>query len=158
MARFPESRRSPTPEQVREMLAEATKPVVRLLEEHGYEIEGWERGPDEFGPATALVLANPRAERKVNLSLAWMEGQPVAEVMIIRTPRQSVQDDLFPSLLVEKTTPSFDTRSLLIDTGKPVQEEIRRVFRLYTELLRGPAAPILRGEAWETGHYTDWTL
>lgn len=158
MAGLPEMVGAPDPEQVQELLAVAADPVVRLLEAKGYQVEGWRAGPDEFGPSVSLVLANHQAEREVDLNLAWVEDQPVAEVMIIRTPRMSVSDDFFLSLFLREKIRNFNHLTLAIRPEKPVAEEIIRVFGVYAELLQGPAAAILTGEAWEEGHYTDWTL
>lgn len=158
MANVPESTKGPSPERVRALLDDAKDPVVRTLEAFAYTETGWEQGPDEFGPSTTLLLANRRAGREVHLTLAWVVGEPVADVMIVRTPRKSVSDDLFLSLFARKANPELDPTALEIDPGKPVPEEVHRVMSVFAELLAGPAAALLRGEAWEEGHYVDWTL
>lgn len=158
MTRFADPPSSPAPKHVRELLAKATQPTLEALEMEGYTVKGWEQGYGEFGASASLTRSNEEAQREIDLSVGWVEGDPVATVMITRTPRKSVRDDLFLSRFVQQAMPGFDQDSLRIDSKKPIHEEIRGVFSIYTDLLQGPAAAIVRGDAWETGHFPDWTL
>lgn len=154
----PEPAKPPTLEEVYEALRDRASTVTRLLQDYGYNETGREDGTSDFGPSAYLVFSNRAAAREVRLGLAWLEGVPVVNVSISRDPYRSVDDYLSVSRFAKKHLAGFDQQTLSVNPEEAAEDEIGRVFGTYAELLRGPALPILRGEAWEEGHYVDWTL
>lgn len=41
---------------------------------------------------------------------------------------------------------------------KTVESAIAAIFPMYAALLEGTAKPVVTGESWDSGFYSDWTL
>lgn len=136
----------------------AGEPALGLLRDRSYSEARWESDTNRFGPAVHLVLRSEASSREVDLGLFVGEVRPVATVSIYRLPGEKLADKLSLRLFAEKHVPKLDLKRLDMDATQPLRDEAARVFRMYAELLEGPALPIVEGTSWEEGHYYDWTL
>lgn len=143
---------------LKQIVTEEGSPIIELLEDCSFSRHGWEENKSTFGPAVDLSMISGSASRKVTIGLFSGRRKPVATVMIVRLPRERVADDLFVELLAKEHLPDLDPTQFQIDPKKALRTEAARVFKLYAEILAGPALPIVKGEHWEEGHFYDWTL
>ncbi len=82
------------------------------------------------------------------------------DVWIWRQPRRGMDDDMAMDLFAEKYDPEIAAAlSRAYQTaGNTVESAIAAGFPIYAALLAGAAKPVVTGESWESGFYSDWTL
>ncbi len=81
-------------------------------------------------------------------------------LFILRQPRRGNDDDMDIDLFAEKYDPAISgpLEHAHQTACKTVESAIAAIFPMYAALLKGSAKPVVTGESWESGLYTDWTL
>ncbi len=81
-------------------------------------------------------------------------------LFILRQPRRGNDDDMDIDLFAEKYDPALSgpLEHAHETACKTVESAIATIFPMYAALLKGTAKPVVTGECWESGFYSDWTF
>lgn len=138
---------------------QAVRQHFGFLETLGYEGPAFSREKSSVENGWVYTAEYRRADRQVRIDVVD-SPRPSFSGFISREPGRDNGDDMDLDLFAKRYDPKI--AAALSDAyaiaGKSVETTIAAVLPLYAALLEGTAKPVVTGESWESGFYSDWTI
>ncbi len=152
-----------------ELFQQAVRKHFSFLETLGYERPTFSREKSSVEHGWVYEGEYRRTDRAVTIDAVDSRGrihgvdprrQCAVSLFIWRQPRRGNDDDMDIDLFGEKYDPALSAplEHAHQTACKTVESAIAAIFPMYAALLQGTAKPVVTGESWESGFYTDWTL
>ena len=152
-----------------ELFQQCVRQHFSFLETLGYEGPTFSREKSSVLHGWVYEAKYRRADRAVTIgavdSRKRIQGidprrRCVVTGFIWRQPRRGTDDDMDIDLFAEKYDPAISAalEHAHQTACKTVESAIAAIFPMYAALLEGTAKPVVTGESWDSGFYSDWTL